>query len=158
MPHRCPAAAGSIPEVHLAAPEALRVGEQEAEDGMLRGMGDSVRSLAVSDGGIHVYAHQRSERAAHATQAGSEEVSEQTEVTAAPFPVGCGSPYCSPPFGGFDGGALWSRGEELCCLEHELLLPACVRAPCEPRVQPTAPGFARHRSLPCTLLHLPRLC
>ncbi|XP_052535941.1 WD repeat-containing protein 90 isoform X1 [Tympanuchus pallidicinctus] len=73
MPHRCTAAAGSIPEVHLAAPEALRVGEQEAEDGMLRGMGDSVRSLAVSDGGIHVYAHQRSERAARATHAGSEE-------------------------------------------------------------------------------------
>ncbi|POI33813.1 hypothetical protein CIB84_002434, partial [Bambusicola thoracicus] len=73
MPHRCPAAAGSIPEVHLAAPEALRVGDQEAEDGMLRGMGDSMRSLAVSDGGVHVYVHQRSKQAARATHASSEE-------------------------------------------------------------------------------------
>ncbi|XP_072205152.1 WD repeat-containing protein 90 isoform X2 [Excalfactoria chinensis] len=73
VPQRCPAAAGRIPEVHLAAPEVLHVGDQEVEDGRLRGTGDSTRSLAVSDGGIHVYAHQRSEEAAHATHAGSEE-------------------------------------------------------------------------------------
>lgn len=126
MPHRCPAAAGSIPEVHLAAPEALRVGDQEAEDGTLRGMGDSMRSLAVSDGGIHVYAHQRSKQAAHATHSGSEEVSEQAEDTAAPFPIGVVVVLLIVPpllLEALMVGRFWSRGEELCCFLSFCFLP-----------------------------------
>lgn len=38
--------------------------------------GDAGQSPSVSDGGIHVYAHQRSERTIRATRSGSEEVGE----------------------------------------------------------------------------------
>lgn len=53
----------------------MRAGDQEAEEnGRLHGVGDSGQSPAVSDGGVHVYAHRRSERAVRTARAGSEEV------------------------------------------------------------------------------------
>ncbi|RLV89514.1 hypothetical protein DV515_00014826 [Chloebia gouldiae] len=63
VPHRCPAITQSIPEVHLAVPGPL--GAVPAGDPMLEekqrlhSAGDMRQPLPLSDGGIHVYAHQR---------------------------------------------------------------------------------------------------
>ncbi|XP_064376546.1 WD repeat-containing protein 90 isoform X2 [Dromaius novaehollandiae] len=71
MPRRCPLITKSIPEVHLTTPgplETMHAGEQEVnKKGRLQGAGDSAgQSPAVTDGGIHVYAHKKSERTIHA--------------------------------------------------------------------------------------------
>ncbi|KFR16439.1 WD repeat-containing protein 90, partial [Opisthocomus hoazin] len=79
MPHRRPVTAKSIPEVHLTAPgtpRAVPAADKELERNQRpRSAGDAgqSRSLAVGDGGIHVYAHQMSERTIRAVHAGSEE-------------------------------------------------------------------------------------
>ncbi|XP_064886977.1 WD repeat-containing protein 90 isoform X1 [Columba livia] len=77
MPRRCPVITKSIPEVHLMAPGPPRAGpavEQELEKNQRpHSMGDTGQSPAVSDGGIHVYAHQQSERTVQAMHASSKE-------------------------------------------------------------------------------------
>ncbi|XP_064318212.1 WD repeat-containing protein 90 isoform X4 [Phalacrocorax carbo] len=77
MPHRCPVMTKSIPEVHLAAPGPLRAvpaGDKELEkDKRPHSVGDAGQSPAVSDGGIHVYAYQRSEQSIRAIRTGSQE-------------------------------------------------------------------------------------
>ncbi|XP_074962061.1 WD repeat-containing protein 90 isoform X4 [Phalacrocorax aristotelis] len=77
MPHRCPVMTESIPEVHLAAPGPLRAvpaGDKELEkDKRPHSVGDAGQSPAVSDGGIHVYAYQRSEQSIRGIRTGSQE-------------------------------------------------------------------------------------
>ncbi|XP_074454129.1 WD repeat-containing protein 90 isoform X1 [Larus michahellis] len=77
MPRRRPVITRSIPEVHLTAPgspAAVPAGDQELEKTQRpHSAGDIGQSAAVGDGGIHVYAHQRSERTIRATHTGSEE-------------------------------------------------------------------------------------
>ncbi|XP_019363134.1 PREDICTED: WD repeat-containing protein 90 isoform X1 [Gavialis gangeticus] len=78
MPHQPPLVTESIPEVHLTPcrpAEALNAGALEVN--RRRGQqaaGDStVRSYAVSDGGIHVYAHKMGDITIHTVDTGSEE-------------------------------------------------------------------------------------
>ncbi|XP_074742639.1 WD repeat-containing protein 90 isoform X2 [Strix uralensis] len=77
MPRRRPLIAKTIPEVHLTAPGPPRVvpaGDQELEKNQRpHSAGDTGQSLAISDGGIHVYAHQRSKQTTRGVHAGSEE-------------------------------------------------------------------------------------
>ncbi|KAM6077548.1 WD repeat-containing protein 90 isoform 2-T2 [Theristicus caerulescens] len=77
VPRRCPVIPKSIPEVHLTAPgppRAVPAGDQELEESQgPHSAGDAGQSPSVSDGGIHVYAYQRSERASRAVRTGSEE-------------------------------------------------------------------------------------
>lgn len=88
MPRQCPVITKSIPEVHLMAPGPPRAGpavEQELEKNQRpHSMGDTGQSPAVSDGGIHVYAHQRSERTVQAMHASSEEVGEALRSHSSP--------------------------------------------------------------------------
>jgi len=90
MPHRRPVTAKSIPEVHLTAPgtpRAVPAADKELERNQRpRSAGDAgqSRSLAVGDGGIHVYAHQMSERTIRAVHAGSEEVGEALRSRSSP--------------------------------------------------------------------------
>ncbi|XP_076207547.1 WD repeat-containing protein 90 isoform X3 [Aptenodytes patagonicus] len=77
MPCRCPVITKSIPEVHLTTPgppRAVPAADQELEKNQRpHSAGDAGQSPSVSDGGIHVYAHQRSERTIRATRSSSEE-------------------------------------------------------------------------------------
>ncbi|XP_055662481.1 WD repeat-containing protein 90 isoform X3 [Falco peregrinus] len=77
MPRRCRVITKSIPEVHLTAPGpwgAMPAGNQELEkDQRLPSVGDIGQSPAVSDGAIHVYAHQKSKQASRTVRVGSEE-------------------------------------------------------------------------------------
>lgn len=70
------------------APGPPRAGpavEQELEKNQRpHSMGDTGQSPAVSDGGIHVYAHQRSERTVQAMRASSEEVGEALRSHSSP--------------------------------------------------------------------------
>lgn len=79
MPHRSPVLTESIPEVHLTSCrplEAMNAGASEVNG--RRGQqaaGDStVQSYAMSDGGIHVYAHKMGDITIHTVDTGSEEV------------------------------------------------------------------------------------
>ncbi|XP_019348592.1 WD repeat-containing protein 90 isoform X3 [Alligator mississippiensis] len=78
MPHRSPVLTESIPEVHLTSCrplEAMNAGASEVNG--RRGQqaaGDStVQSYAMSDGGIHVYAHKMGDITIHTVDTGSEE-------------------------------------------------------------------------------------
>ncbi|KFQ12750.1 WD repeat-containing protein 90, partial [Leptosomus discolor] len=77
MPRRCPVITKNIPEVLLTAPgppRAVPAGVQELEQNQrLQSVGVMGQSPAVRDGGIHVYAHQRSKRTSRALHTGSEE-------------------------------------------------------------------------------------
>ncbi|XP_041262484.1 WD repeat-containing protein 90 isoform X5 [Onychostruthus taczanowskii] len=76
VPRRCPAITKSIPEVHLAVPGplgAVPAGDPVLEEKKkLHSAGDTRQPLPLSDGGIHVYAHQRRGRTTRAVP-GSEE-------------------------------------------------------------------------------------
>lgn len=94
MPHRCPVVPKSIPEVHLTAsrhPRAVPAGDQELEQTQKsHHVGDTSQSPTVSDGGIHVYAHQRSKQATRAVHTGSEEVGEALRSHSSPrVALGC---------------------------------------------------------------------
>lgn len=82
VPHRCPVVTKSIPEVHLAVPgppRAVPAGDPMLEEKQkLHGAGDTGQPLPLSDGGIHVYAHQRGRQTARPVPA-SEEVCEVLE-------------------------------------------------------------------------------
>ncbi|KAM6407489.1 WD repeat-containing protein 90 [Rhynochetos jubatus] len=77
MLRRRPVITKNIPEVHLTAPgpaRAVPAADQELERNQrLRSVRDTGRSLALGDGSIHVYAHQRSNRTIRAVRTGSEE-------------------------------------------------------------------------------------
>ncbi|XP_019395392.1 PREDICTED: WD repeat-containing protein 90 isoform X3 [Crocodylus porosus] len=78
MPHRSPLLTESIPEVHLTPcrpVEAVNAGALEVNRRRgQRAAGDStVQSYAVSDGGIHVYAHKMGDITIHTVDTGSEE-------------------------------------------------------------------------------------
>ncbi|KAM7038912.1 WD repeat-containing protein 90 isoform 2-T2 [Acridotheres tristis] len=63
VPHRCPVVTKSIPEVHLAVPgppRAVPAGDPMLDEKQrLHSAGDTGQPVPLSDGGIHVYAHQR---------------------------------------------------------------------------------------------------
>ncbi|KGL85799.1 WD repeat-containing protein 90, partial [Charadrius vociferus] len=105
MPRRCPAIAKSIPEVHLTAPappRAVPAGDQELERSQRpHSAGDAGRSPAVRDGGIHVYAHQRTERTIRAIHPGSEEMLLPDPILKLRTIIGFGG--CSTKW------ALWTR-------------------------------------------------
>ncbi|XP_056359041.1 WD repeat-containing protein 90 isoform X2 [Oenanthe melanoleuca] len=66
VPHRCPVITKSIPEVHLAVPGPVRAvpaGGPMEEKQRLHSAGDTGQPLPLSDGGIHVCAHQRGRQA-----------------------------------------------------------------------------------------------
>ncbi|XP_074014459.1 WD repeat-containing protein 90 [Numenius arquata] len=98
MPRRCPVITKSIPEVHLMAPG----GDQELKKNQRpHSAGDAGPSPAVSDGGIHVYAHQRSERTPRAVHSGSEETFLPDPILKLRMIIGFGG--CSTRW------ALWTR-------------------------------------------------
>lgn len=78
MLRRCPVITKSIPEVRLTVPgppSAKSAADQEPEKNQRPpSAGNMGQSLAASDGGIHVYAHQRSERTIRATRSSLEKV------------------------------------------------------------------------------------
>ncbi|XP_069726130.1 WD repeat-containing protein 90 [Phaenicophaeus curvirostris] len=109
MPHRSPVVTKSIPEVHLAAPwppRAVPAADQELEKNQrLNGVGDAGKSPAVTDDGIHVYAHQRSERTIQAVHTSSEERLSPDPILKLRMIIGFGG--CSTKW------ALWTRSSSV---------------------------------------------
>ncbi|KFQ93266.1 WD repeat-containing protein 90, partial [Nipponia nippon] len=105
VPHRCPVITKSIPEVHLTAPgppRAMPAGDQElGKNQGPRSVGDAGQSPSVADGGIHVYAYQRSERTIRAVRTGSEERLLPDPILKLRMIIGFGG--CSTK------GALWTQ-------------------------------------------------
>ncbi|KAM6114117.1 WD repeat-containing protein 90 [Pterocles gutturalis] len=94
VPRRCPVMTKSIPEVHLTVPAPSRaVPDQEPKNQRPQSAGDAGQSLAVRDGSIHVYAHQRSERPVRATHSGSKESVQRADPSPA-VPAGRRAAAC----------------------------------------------------------------
>lgn len=95
MLHRCPVITKSIREVRLAVPgppSAESAADQEPEKNQRPTYcaGNTGQSLAAGNGGIHVYAHQRSKQAIRATRSSLEEVGDTLRShSSLRVPLGC---------------------------------------------------------------------